>query len=106
MQFSRMSNKQVDEMFANLMVACSSELKQERKRRAKEKKIEADAERIKKLKAEREPQYIVAEIKADAELREEVVREMTRRGISLHVAMQMTAIKRELLALAIRYEVI
>ena len=106
MQFSRMSNKQIDEMFANLMTKCSSELKQERKRRAKERKIEADAERIKKLKAEREPQYVVAEVKADAELREEVVREMARRGISLHVAMQMTAIKRELLARAIRYEVI
>ena len=106
MQFSRMSNKQIDEMFANLMVRCYSELRRERKRRAKERKIEADAERMKKLRAERELQYIAAEIKADAELREEVVREMARRGISLHTAMQATVNKRELMALAIRYEVI
>ena len=106
MQFSRMSNKQVDALFAQLLSNCCAELKKERRQRAKERKIEADAERIRQLRAKNAFYHAVAEVKADYELREEVIREMMSTGVALHVAVKSTAIKRALIELAIKYEVI
>ena len=106
MQFSRMSNKQVDQLFAQLLSNCSAELKQERKRRAKERQIEADAERIRQLKISKAEANAIAEVRADYELKEEVLAVMVKLGIPRMAAAAQLSSKRALMELAMKYEVI